>query len=359
MIRPRGSLSYAIVGLSFCLLTPVFALPLLWAQDSRASSRCGADPQEVVSSDSSTQTVGNSYALIIGIAAYKNLPEAAQLNFPGRDATGMYLTLTGLKGGVFPVTNVHLLMNEHATIANIRHEIEEWLPSVAKDNDRVIIYFSGHGFISHQVGYLAAYDTDLNKIAATSYEMDALGAAIGGKIRGKWKVLITDAMHSGAIMPFGEPTTPASTPTKISSSVFLLTGGSDRGQGFEGASFGDGHGVFTYFVMKGLEGEADSNHDGIVDADELSYYVHARVREATNGLQNPTGERGSFDPHMVLAFDPSRAVRTDALPPPLGTLVVSVNIDHTAVLVDGKNVGIADESRPPSSHRHVSRTPTS
>ena len=57
--------------------------------------------------------------------------------------------------------------------------------------------------------------------------------------------------------------------------------------------------------MKGLEGEADESGDGIVTADELANYVRRNVREATKGQQNPTSDRGSFDPNMLLAFMPN------------------------------------------------------
>ena len=40
-----------------------------------------------------------------------------------------------------------MLTGAKATLAGIRHEIDEWLPSVAKDDDRVLIYFAGHGFV--------------------------------------------------------------------------------------------------------------------------------------------------------------------------------------------------------------------
>ena len=52
-------------------------------------------------------------------------------------------------------------------------------------------------------------------------------------------------------------------------------------------------------MVKGLEGEADANGDGIVDADELGEYVRENVRLATNARQNPTADRGSYDPEYA------------------------------------------------------------
>ena len=48
-----------------------------------------------------------------------------------------------------------MLTNEKATLAALRSEIDNWLPSVAKDDDRVLIYFAGHGFMYQGKGYLA------------------------------------------------------------------------------------------------------------------------------------------------------------------------------------------------------------
>src|SRR5258706_4460962 len=106
--------------------------------------------------------VPRGYALIVGIGNYKNLPARSQLEFTEPDADAIYSILISPEGGNFRAENVHRLTGQQATVANMKHELETWLPSVAKEEDRVVIYFAGHGFISGGRGYLAPYDLDPN-----------------------------------------------------------------------------------------------------------------------------------------------------------------------------------------------------
>ena len=48
-----------------------------------------------------------------------------------------------------------------------------------------------------------------------------------------------------------------------------------------------GHGVFTHFLLDGLQGAGDSDGNGIVTFTEVFQYVSDNVRDATNGRQNP------------------------------------------------------------------------
>ncbi len=291
-----------------------------------------------------TVKIPRSYALVIGISKYENLPPEAQLEYPDRDAESVYTVLISAEGGQFPAENVHKLINENATAANIKKELETWLPAVTKEDDRVVIYFAGHGFVSGGRAYLAPYDIDLKNIPATSFPMDELGADIGGKINGKWKVLITDSCHSGAITPEADRAKVNQTLLDLQKSLFSITASRDREQSYESDKWGGGHGIFTYYVVKGLEGEADTNGDGIVSADELAEYVHTNVRLATNAAQNPTSERGSFDPNMVLAYNPGHVTAANLPPPKYGTLVIETNMDGTEVFVDGKSAGVVNKA---------------
>lgn len=294
-------------------------------------------------------SVPRGYALIVGISKYQKLPASAQLDFPERDADAMYSILINPEGGNFKAENVHRLTGAKATLANLKQELEVWLPSVAQPDDRVIIYFAGHGFIKDARAYLAPYDLDPSNIQQTGYPMDTLGNVAGSRIKAKWKVLVTDSCHSGAI----DPNTADANNQQLnkslldlSKSMFSLTASRDRERSFESADWGGGHGIFTYYVVKGLEGEADENGDGIVTADELADYTRRNVREATKGQQNPTSDRGSFDPNMLLAYLPSGLRTANAPPPKEGTLVFETNMDGTEVFVDGVSRGVISKAMP-------------
>lgn len=308
----------------------------------------GAEPEK--SPASVAVAIPRSYALVVGIANYKNLAAKDQLQFSERDAESIYSILISPEGGNFHAENVHRLVGQRATLAGLRKELEEWLPSVATPDDRVLIYFAGHGFVYSGKAYLAPYDIDPQNIAGSGYPMETLGGVIGNKIKARWKVLLTDACHSGAIMPGGTPEGDRAAVSRslldLNRSLFSLTASRDRERSYESADWGGGHGIFTYYVVKGLEGAADVSGDGIVTADELAEYVHRNVREATSSNQNPTSERGSFDPNMLLAYIPSGA-KPGAPPPPLdGALVFETNMDGVEVFVDGKSAGVVNKGTP-------------
>ena len=291
-------------------------------------------------------TIPRSYALVIGVAEYQNLPESAQLKFSERDAEAVYSILISPEGGNFRAENVHKLVGPRATRANIKKELEEWLPSVTKDDDRVLVYFAGHGFVHAGRGYLAPYDIQPSNIGATGYPMDDLGGVFGTKIKGKWKVLLTDSCHSGAITPADDAAFLNKRLLDLNRNLFSLTASRDRERSFESPEWGGGHGIFTYYVVKGLEGLADESGDGIVTPDELAEYVRRNVREASGGQQNPTSDRGSFDADMLLAYLPSGVSPGTPPPPKFGNLIIEANMDGVEVFVNGKSAGVVNRGTP-------------
>jgi tetratricopeptide (TPR) repeat protein len=327
------------------LATAVLAtLPLAFAQSPQQRDLSVKDAPKAPSAPK-TVTPPRSYAVVIGIAKYQNLTPQQNLQYSERDAESIYSILISPEGGAFPAQNVHRLVGAKATLANIRQELEEWLPSKAKEGDRVLVYFAGHGFLADGHAYLAPYDIQPNNVAATAYPMQQLSSVIGNKVQGKWKVLLTDACHSGAIGSEGSVTLNRGL-VSVDKSIFVLSASRDREQSFESADWGGGHGIFTYYVERGLGGAADEDQDGIVTADELAEYVRTNVRKDSEGRQNPQSEAGSFDPKMQLAYTPANA-KPDAPPAPkYGTLIIESNMDGVEVYVDEKSQGVVNKGTP-------------
>src|SRR5208283_1272028 len=135
----------------FAILT-ILAIGTLpaWSQTPPAADQSKRD-LKLEKIDETTQpakpvAIPRSYAVVVGISHYNNLPAKLQLQFAERDAQSLYTILISPEGGNFKAENVHVLTGAKATLAGLRREIDTWLPSVAGPDDRVLIYFAGHGF---------------------------------------------------------------------------------------------------------------------------------------------------------------------------------------------------------------------
>lgn len=293
--------------------------------------------------------VPRGYALIVGIARYQNLEEAKQLRFPESDAEAMYRVLINHEGGAFPAENVHFLKGEQATLANIRHELETWLPSVSQPMDRVVVYFAGHGFVQNGKGYLAPWDVDPASLDATAYPMSTLGDVLANKVAANWKVLLTDACHSGKIN--AETTNEALEKqfSALPASFLTLTATTEREQSFEDPNLSTGFGFFTYYLVQAFRGYADSDPcDGRITADELIEYVRSNVRRYARDRQlsqTPTA-RGDYEPEMLLGVGQGCMADGARSPSMLGTAVIESNMDDVEVYVDGELIGRISKSKP-------------
>jgi uncharacterized caspase-like protein len=147
----------------------------------------------------------------------------------------------------------------------------------------VLIYFAGHGFVAQGQAYLAPYDIVIDQIAKTAYPMATMGSVFG-KIKAKWKVLLTDSCHSGAVTPDGDVQTINRSLIDVSKSVFSLTASRDRERSFESPDWGGG--TASSLLCGARIGGAPDDDRNVVTADEREY-VRRNVREATEPSRIP------------------------------------------------------------------------
>ncbi len=77
----------------------------------------------------------------------------------------------------------------------------------------------------------------------------------------------------------------------------VITGSDVSQLSYESDQFGGGHGVFTFYLLKGLHGEADANKDGTVTAGELYSYVARQCGESHQREPKPHGRAGNGRAH--------------------------------------------------------------
>lgn len=330
------------------VVTLFFAAVSLWAAQQKPpiqSRDLRVEARPRAEGAAASTSVPRGFGLIIGVGAYPNLPPEMHLKYSEADAESVHDVLISKEGGNFAPEDVRKLVGREATLANIRKAVEEWLPSVAKENDRVVIFFAGHGFLDDKgKAYFAPWDVTLDKLAASAYPMEQLGKIVSGSIKAKWKVLFADACHSGAITPEMIERMNASLAT-TSRDLLALTASRKRESSYEDKELG--HGVFSYFLVQGLSGQADRDQDGRVTADELIDYVRYHVREHTfkRGAQQTPIENQDFDPDLVLAFNPGRLSEGERSGRD-GTLVIESNRDGVEFLLDGNSRGVINKDKP-------------
>lgn len=318
--------------------------PLATRQEARDLLLPGAARPEV------PKGVPRGYALVIGVAEYKNLDAEKQLRFSETDAEAFYRVLINHEGGAFPAENVHFLKGRQATRANIQRELEEWLPSVAQPADRVVVYFAGHGFVEGGSGYIAPWDVDPHQLAATAYPMRGVGDVLANRVKAGWKVLLTDACHSGKI---NAETTNEALEQQFSSlprNFLTLTATTEREQSFEDETLATGFGFFTYYLVQAFRGYADNDPcDGRITADELIEYVRSNVRRYARDRQRsqtPTA-RGDYEPEMLLGVAHGcLGANTEQSPSMLGTAAVETNTADVELYIDGALIGRLSPDKP-------------
>jgi uncharacterized caspase-like protein len=234
----------------------------------------------------------HAYAVVVGIEQYREkLPKA---DFADRDAKIMGDYLTKVLG--YPEENVVIRVNERATRTDLAKYFEDWLRNNVEPGGSVFVYYSGHGAPNPRTGeaYLVPFDGDPSFVETTAYPLKQLYAALD-KLPAREITVVLDSCFSGAggrsVLAKGAK------PMLLTVENTMLAGGktivlsASAGDQISSAYQEQGHGLLTYFFLKGLQGEADLNKDGAIDLAEVYEYVKPNVqriaRKQYNNEQTP------------------------------------------------------------------------
>ncbi|MFO7706976.1 MAG: caspase family protein [Desulfobacterales bacterium] len=249
-------------------------------------------------------------AVVIGINDYPRLPK---LKYAVNDALAFKQML--VEKNRVPDENISLLLNEQATLRNVRSALGTGLKNTAGMDDMAIIFFAGHGATERDAlspdgdgleKYILTHDSDSSDLFSTALPMRDI-AMIFDRIRSQRLIFVADACYSGAS---GGRTVGTEGMRATISDTFLDRLAAGRGKVILTASAANEvsiekdelqHGVFTYYLLEGLKGAADLDRDGMVTVDEAYRYVSEKVPRATGQEQHPV-KKGEVEGSIVLSI---------------------------------------------------------
>jgi len=243
----------------------------------------------------------DDYALIMGVERYQSIPEA---EFGESDAKTFRRYAVERLG--VPKENAISLLGSRATRAGMSRYLEEWLPKNVTEKSRLWVYYSGHGAPDPVKGsaYLVPWDGDPAYLESSAYPLSRLYERLAA-LKARQIVVVLDACFSGAggrsVLARGARPLVAVRQTDAPSDPRLSILTASAGDQIAGGLQEQGHGVFTYFLLKGLQGAADSDKDGHVTMAELGDYLAREVpRAARRQNREQTPHLSAADPALKL-----------------------------------------------------------
>ena len=297
--------------------------------------------------------MSKKFALIIANTEYTDTG-LAQLTAPGKDAKEFGRVLDSRDICAFD--DVIILFNEDVFKVN---ETIDYFFSDKKPDDLLVLYFSGHGVRDENGSlYLAVTNTNRERLRSTAIKSEFI-TEVMDQCRSRRQVLILDCCNSGAFAKG----------TKAATGVSIGTASAFEGKGYgrvvltasDSTQFaweGDQvigtteNSLFTHYLVKGLEGEADTNGDGRVTIDELYDYAYEQI---VNITPKQTPGKWSYKQQGEITLR-HNIKPEDTTPIPLpADLISAINSSLPSVreaavgqlqeLLKGKNLGRARSAR--------------
>lgn len=246
----------------------------------------------------------NRWGVIIGIQNYRNVQ---QVEFARRDAEFMREYFQNTLG--IPAENIYVKTDDEATLGEFQAVFNPrgWLEKNANKKDsEIFIYYSGHGApdVAGSEAFLLPHDGNPNFPANTGYPLQQLYTNLGS-LKARQVTIFLDSCFSGGtraneiLLAGAKPVfiSPELPSVAANVSVFSAASGSQIASSYPDMQ----HGLFSYYLMKGLRGEADANGDKKITQAELNSYLGENVGSKARRMgreQDPQLQSG--DPDRVL-----------------------------------------------------------
>ncbi|CAM8661749.1 Caspase domain containing protein [Oxalobacteraceae bacterium] len=243
----------------------------------------------------------DAVAIIIGIQNYKRIAKA---DFANNDAQAFYDYAVRALG--VSQDNIKLLIDSEADEVGIIQSMKNWLPlHVKSDKTKIYVFYSGHGLPSPdgKLLYLLPQGVDKDLLERTAINQQEIITSLQAS-KPKSVTMFIDSCYSG-LSRTGETLLASARPISLKSKdigyppEFTVITASSNDQ-ISSSSPELQHGIFSFYLMKGMEGDADINNDGQITAGEMQRYVSDKVSRQAMSMNRKQDTQLIGEPNKVL-----------------------------------------------------------
>ena len=243
----------------------------------------------------------DAVAVIIGIQNYQRVPRAEFADNDAKDFNEYAIRALGIKPD-----KIKMLVDEDADEINIVKAFENWLPiQVNKEKTDVYVFYSGHGLPAPDGKslYFLPHGVDKELLSRTAISQNEIVAALVAA-KPKSVTMFIDACYSGQTRG-GDVLLTNAKPVALKSDAigyppnFTVITASTHDQ-ISSSSAELKHGIFSFYLMKGMEGGADENQDGKITVGEMQDYLSEKVARQATTLGRKQNTRVVGDVSKVL-----------------------------------------------------------
>ena len=246
----------------------------------------------------------NAVAIIIGIDKYESIGRA---KWAEADAKVFYDFAQKSLG--ISSDRIKIITGKDSDLKGIWKTVDQWLPAfIEKDRSDVYLYFAGHGLAS-QGGdevFLIPWDGDPDLLDRSAINRSELFASINklsprnvtmfmdtcysGDARGGSGVLVADARGLRIVKR---------NTSQLPKNFTLFSAASNEQTAHSHPALK--HGLFSYWLMRGLSGEADADNNEKITNGELHEFVSSKVNQTAVTVGNKQSPQLSGDTDRVIS----------------------------------------------------------
>ncbi len=243
----------------------------------------------------------DAVAIIIGIQNYKKIPKSNYSNDDARVFSEYANKVLGVKQ-----QNIKVLIDDEADNAEIYRAFQNWLPiKVKKNKTDIYVFYSGHGLPSDDGNslFFLPHGADRDFISKTAINQSEIIAALQATQPNSVTMFI-DSCYSGltrtgdALLASARPIVIKSKNVEYPTNFTVISASSPEQISWSSAELK--HGIFSYYLMKGMEGDADENKDGKITAGEIQTYLADMVPKQAMTMNRKQMPQLTGDANRVL-----------------------------------------------------------